>query len=498
MSTRDTGQSFLAGGGEMGILTRAFDWSKSSLGPPHSWPQSLRLTVRLMLNSGHPMLIFWGPDLIQFYNDAYRATLGPERHPSALGQRGRECWEEIWDIIGPLIDFVMAGKGATWHEDSLVPVTRHGQRRDVWWTFSYGPIDLEGKVGGVLVVCNDVTEHHLARETLANQARHLELLFEQAPGFMAVLRGPDHIYEMTNAAYKTLVGDRDYIGKSVIEIVPEAEGQGFFHLLDQVYQTGQAHVGKRVPFALRPVAGGPTKETFLDFVYQPIRGVDGEVTGIFVEGHDTTVHVRAEQHLQLLNDELKHRVKNTLAMVGAIASQTLRGSSDADKLQAFHQRLGVFAKAHDILTATTWATAHIRDVVQTTLAPHGFEGDRLRINGPNLTIGSKQAISLTLALHELATNAAKYGAWTPSSGRVDIEWSETKGSEASIFSFSWEESGGPPVPTSRKQGFGSQLIERVLEADFSCEVKVTYDSGGLACRFSTPSENLRPVNPPPF
>ncbi len=139
---------FLAGGGELGALTRAFDWSKTSLGPPQTWPQSLRVTVRLVLTSRHPMFIWWGPELIQFYNDAYRETMGPERHPGALGARGRECWAEIWDIIGPQIEYVMAGNGATWHEDQLVPVTRHGRREDVWWTYSFGPIDFEGEVGG--------------------------------------------------------------------------------------------------------------------------------------------------------------------------------------------------------------------------------------------------------------------------------------------------------------------------------------------------------------
>ena len=153
----EVASDFLAGGGEMGALTRGFDWSKTSLGSPETWPQSLRVTVRLVLTSRHPMFIWWGPELIQFYNDAYRETMGPERHPSALGAPGRDCWAEIWDIIGPQIEYVMAGNGATWHEDQLVPVTRHGRREDVWWTYSFGPIDFEGKVGGVLVVCRDVT-----------------------------------------------------------------------------------------------------------------------------------------------------------------------------------------------------------------------------------------------------------------------------------------------------------------------------------------------------
>ena len=120
------------------------------------------------------MFIWWGPDLIQFYNDAYRETMGPERRPSALGAKGRECWAEIWDIIGPQIDYVMAGKGSTWDEDRLVPVTRYGNREDVWWTYSYGPIDVEGEVGGVLVICNDVTAQHLATEALKDQTVRLQ------------------------------------------------------------------------------------------------------------------------------------------------------------------------------------------------------------------------------------------------------------------------------------------------------------------------------------
>ena len=153
-------RTFLGDGGEMGHLIRAYDWGNSPLGVPQEWPQTLRSAVRLMLTSSHPMFIWWGPELIQFYNDAYRVTMGPERHPSALGDRGRDCWAEIWDVIGPQIDFVMRGEGSTWNEDHLVPVTRHGRRQDVWWTYGYSPLDLDDRVGGVLVVCRDVTDTH--------------------------------------------------------------------------------------------------------------------------------------------------------------------------------------------------------------------------------------------------------------------------------------------------------------------------------------------------
>jgi PAS domain S-box-containing protein len=170
---RPASADFLAGGGEMGALTRAYPWSASPLGAPETWPQSLRTAVRILLNTNHPMFIWWGRELIQFYNDAYRQTMGPERHPSALGQGGRECWAEIWDIIGPQIQQVMSGGGATWHENQLVPVTRHGKLEQVYWTYGYSPIDEDDGIGGVLVVCRDVTKDYLAAVALREREAEL-------------------------------------------------------------------------------------------------------------------------------------------------------------------------------------------------------------------------------------------------------------------------------------------------------------------------------------
>src|SRR6202790_2034706 len=170
---RTTSADFLAGGGEMGALTRAYDWSATPLGKPETWPLNLRTAVRMLLNTNHPMFIWWGPDLIQFYNDAYRQTMGPERHPSALGQRGRECWAEIWHIIGPQIEQVMSGGGATWNENQLIPVTRHGRLEQVYWTYGYSPIDEDDGIGGVLVVCRDVTKDYLAATALREREAEL-------------------------------------------------------------------------------------------------------------------------------------------------------------------------------------------------------------------------------------------------------------------------------------------------------------------------------------
>ncbi|MDB5503431.1 MAG: sensor hybrid histidine kinase [Tardiphaga sp.] len=177
---RTASTDFLAGGGEMGALMRAYDWASSPIGETAGWPQSLRTALRILLNTNHPMFIWWGPELIQFYNDAYRQTMGPERHPSALGQRGRECWEEIWPIIGPQIEQIMSGGEATWHEDQLVPVTRFGRLEEVYWTYSFSPIDEGDGVGGVLVICRDVTRDHQA--TIALREREAELARVQQIG----------------------------------------------------------------------------------------------------------------------------------------------------------------------------------------------------------------------------------------------------------------------------------------------------------------------------
>jgi PAS domain S-box-containing protein len=177
---RPTSGDFLAGGGEMGALTRAYDWSANPLGTPERWPQSLRTALRILLNTNHPMFIWWGPKLIQFYNDAYRQTMGPERHPSALGQGGRDCWAEIWHVIGPQIEQVMSGGGATWHENQLVPVTRHGKLEQVYWTYGYSPIDEDDGIGGVLVVCRDVTREYLS--SVALREREAELARVQQIG----------------------------------------------------------------------------------------------------------------------------------------------------------------------------------------------------------------------------------------------------------------------------------------------------------------------------
>jgi PAS domain S-box-containing protein len=164
-SGRDTPR--IIGEGEMAELVRGFDWGKTPLGPVAAWSDTLITTVNLLLASRHPMFLWWGPDLVQFYNDGYRPSIRADKHPAALGQCGVECWPEIWPIIGPQIEAVMRGGSSTWNTNQLVPINRNGKLEEVFWTYGYSPVrDKDGTVQGTLVVCSETTEQVLSERRL--------------------------------------------------------------------------------------------------------------------------------------------------------------------------------------------------------------------------------------------------------------------------------------------------------------------------------------------
>ncbi len=321
--SRSDALDFLAGGGEMGALMRAFDWSSSSIGFPTTWPQPLRTAVRFLLNTGHPMYIWWGRQGACLYNDANRASIGPERHPGSLGRPVREVWAEIWHIIGPQVEQVMAGGPPTWHENQLVPITRHGRREDVYWTYSYGPIDdphAPGGIGGVLVVCTETTATVKAERERAAQAERQQRLFEQAPSFMAMLEGPHHRICFANAAFMRIVGDRPLIGRTVAEAMPDAAAQGYVALLDQVDRTGVAFTSESAKYLVQTTPSAAIDERYVDFVYQPVTDAAGQITGVFVEGHDVTQRTLAEKALRAsesrlleMNSSLEHHIAERTA-----------------------------------------------------------------------------------------------------------------------------------------------------------------------------------------
>jgi two-component sensor histidine kinase len=192
-----------------------------------------------------------------------------------------------------------------------------------------------------------------------------------------------------------------------------------------------------------------------------------------------------QRRQQLLIHELNHRVKNTLATVQSIAAQSLRGRCNADATEDFVSRLGALAGGHDLLSQENWTGASLRAVVTRALTPHrGADDERWTVGGPHVWLPARQALAMTLALHELSTNAAKYGALKSDSGHVDVAWELLD--EGRAFRLTWRESGGPAVRPPKRKGFGSRLLERGLSQDLDGSMELDYRPDGIVCTVEAP------------
>jgi PAS domain S-box-containing protein len=279
-------------------LIAAKDWCGVPIGAPEDWPSSLRAIVSLLLNSRFPMFVAWGPNLTFLYNDAYAVILGA-KHPTALGRPFEEIWSEIWQDVGPLADRALAGD-ASWLEDLPLVMNRHGYEEETFFTFSYSPaVDDSGAIAGVFCACTETTEKVLAVRKIAAERHRLEQLFGEAPAFMALVTGPDHVFELANKAYMQLVGHREILQKPVREALPDVAGQGFFELLDEVYTSGEPFLGHQLPLKIQRTPNSKPEQAYVDFVYQPIKDSTGHVTGIFVTGYDVTELQIAQDRLRL-------------------------------------------------------------------------------------------------------------------------------------------------------------------------------------------------------
>lgn len=219
-----------------------------------------------MLNSKFPMFVAWEDDLAFLYNDSYTEILGA-KHPSALGRRFAEIWSEIWDDVSPIVAQAMAGK-ASYFENLPLTMLRKGYDEQTWFTFSYSPVRGEsGKVAGVFCACTETNGQALAERHQAEELQRSKQIFQQAPGFIAVIRGSNYVFELANDAYIQLIGHRDIVGKPLAEALPELRGQGFLELLDNVFATGELFVGRALPAKLqrapRGAAGGTVRRFHL-------------------------------------------------------------------------------------------------------------------------------------------------------------------------------------------------------------------------------------------
>ena len=294
----------------MGARIRDVDWSATPLGEPANWPQPLRTAVRLILNTGHPMYVWWGPELLCFYNDAYRQSIGPEMHPGSLGRPGREVWAEIWPIIGSQVDQVMSGGGATWQVDALVPITRNGAREDVYWTYSYGPIDDDDApngIGGVLVVCTETTQQVISARRDREERKVLADIVESTDAFIQVA-DLDYRFLAINRAsadeFERIFGVRPKVGDNMLDLLADRPE----HRAEVKAVWSRALSGE--DFTLVEEFGDPGRDRrAYEMKFNTMRDRGGKVIGAFQFVYDVTERVRDQARLAEAERQLRQTQK---------------------------------------------------------------------------------------------------------------------------------------------------------------------------------------------
>jgi PAS domain S-box-containing protein len=314
---------FLSGGGEAAEIIAGFDWAATPLGPIESWPASLKSTVALILRSPVPIVSLWGEDGIMIYNDSYSAFAGG-RHPNLFGSKVREGWPEVADFNDNIMKMGLAGETLAYRDFPLTLYRHGGKPEQVWLNLDYSPVPGEdGRPAGVMAIVIEITDKVQIERELDAERKSLKLMFEQAPGFIAMLSGPEHRFTMVNESYRALVAGRDVVGRTVAEALPEVIEQGFVGLLDRVYASGEPYIGRGVPVNLQHGSEGVLTELYLDFIYQPIATDEGATTGIFIQGHDVT-----EQHATEVAIRAESRKLDVLNRTGAALAAEL----DVDKI----------------------------------------------------------------------------------------------------------------------------------------------------------------------
>ncbi|MEO7121215.1 MAG: PAS domain-containing protein [Ginsengibacter sp.] len=294
MQIKEVIPEFLSGGGKMGQLIRAHDWSENPLGNPSGWPQTLRIATRIMLDSPFAMYIAWGREYIQLYNDGYRPILGTTKHPRALGISTRETFEEIWPTIGPMFEGVMQGTPVGF-PDFILHLDRNGFIEECVFDFSYSPIRLEnGEVGGVLVTVIETTEKVNSIKQLKESEQRFRSLIQEAAVATCMFTGPAMVIEIANKTMLDYWGkDEKVLGKPLKEALPELEGQPFLEILNAVYTTGKTYEAREAEAKL--IISGVLTTSYFDFTHKALRNSDGEIIGVINTAVDVTQKVLAQR-----------------------------------------------------------------------------------------------------------------------------------------------------------------------------------------------------------
>lgn len=461
----------------------------------------------LLANSPNPYILISAADLrIVWMNEAYlRATMRTRENLTGKGifeAFPSDPASESHQMMVRSYDKVIS----TGEPDELALIRYDipqpdGSMKQSFWSATHTPLkDSAGRVELILQHTVDVTELHGLRRLrdemgvvrragkvqernrdLYDESRRLKGLFEQTPGFVAIVSGSNHEFVLANQAYRDLVGRQDLVGKSVAEALPEVVEQGFIPLLDDVLRTGRPFVGNRIRAVLGD--GHAPDAYYLDFIFQPIFSENGQVTGVFVQGHDVSDRIAAEERQRLMINELNHRVKNTLAIVQSLASQSFRQIAGSEQARhSFDARLSALVATHSLLTERNWEAGELTETIRSVVtAATGAQQQRIAISGPDIMLKPQMAVSLAMIVHELCTNAIRHGALSNVDGGVAINCQLSEAMDGQILTVTWQEHGGPSVQQPEQYGFGTRLIQRGMTSGEMGQVIMDYQPEGMRC-----------------
>ena len=352
------------------------------------------------------------------------------------------------------------------------------------WLQSHGNrIDYaDGRPSRFVGVSLDITDRKRAEEELRASEARFRTIFEQANDFL-LTTNLDNVITSVNPAILTTLGYREdeIVGRTIADFMDADQYAASMAAFEKKLREGGT---TRFSVTVRARDGRPL---VWEINSQLTVDEQGRPVALHAIGRDMTEARRAEAHLRLLIDELNHRVKNMLAIVQGIAQQSFRDDADpAVARRAFGGRLAALSEAHNLLTREHWSAVSMTQIIGDAVAPHGGHEGRFEIEGPDLQIMPKTAISLALAIHELATNAVKHGALSAPEGRVSIRWSREDAPTGPRLALTWAEHGGPAVHQPSRRGFGTRMIERGLAAELAGTVRIAFQPEGLVCTVDAP------------
>jgi two-component sensor histidine kinase len=497
---------------EMAGLIASKDWSTTALGVPNNWPSSLKLIVEIMTASGFPMAVRWGPEFILIYNDGYRSILA-DKHPWALGLPFRIVWPEVVSELLPLQEAILAGESpGIYSEDRPLTIRRRGTTWETaHFTVSYSPVPDPSSptgVGGVLITAVETSERLRVEKALEFKTQELFEANQQ-------LQNGQALYRSALAAGRMGTWETDLVARTRLWT---PEGMALFGIN---LPEGLGHVGGAQDeywSALHPDDRhlmGKFHELAdkQDSFTSEYRVVWPDGTTLWLRGHgrvvartpdgkahrlvsivaDVTDRKAAEDHVQFLMHELSHRSKNLLAVIQSISRRTARTTTTMEEFEArFGRRLQGLAASHDVLVRNSWQGAPLADLMRQQLMPFmDIQSSRVELSGPDIVVTAEAAQAIGLAIHELATNAIKYGALSVPAGKVRISWSFDDASLASReLLLKWVERGGPPVVPPSRNGFGYLVISEMIERSLYAKVDLGFVAHGLEWSVSIPATNL--------